>query len=76
MKHQIAIITSVPTLVETVVQYSMLREAVTREKVDFHLIDLREYGVGNYRQVDDTPYGGGAGMVMMAEPIFLSLIHI
>ena len=73
MKHQIAIITSVPTLVETVVQYSMLREAVTREKVDFHLIDLREYGLGNYRQIDDTPYGGGAGMVMMAEPIFKAI---
>ena len=58
---------------ETVVQYSMLREAVAREKVVFHLIDLREYGAGNYRQIDDTPYGGGAGMVMMAEPIFKAI---
>ena len=66
MKHQIAIITPAPDLVEAVVQHSMLRQAVEREKVDFHLVNLREFGEGNYRQTDDTPFGGGAGMVMMA----------
>ena len=32
-------------------------------------IDLRDYGIGNYKQTDDSPYGGGPGMVMMIEPI-------
>ena len=59
MKHQIAIITPAPDLVEAVVQHSMLRQAVEREKVDFHLVNLREFGEGNYRQTDDTPFGAG-----------------
>ena len=55
------------------VQHSMLRQAVAREKVDFHLVNLREFGEGNYRQTDDTPFGGGAGMVMMAGPLFKAI---
>lgn len=70
MKHQIAIVTPVVELVETVVKHSMLRQAVERNVVDFHLIDLRGYGEGNYRQIDDTPFGGGSGMIMMAGPLF------
>ena len=76
MKTQIAIITPIPQMVESVVEHTMLRKAVKREKVSLHIINLREYGEGNYRQIDDTPYGGGAGMVMMTGPLFLSLIHI
>jgi len=73
LKHQIAIITPVPEMVEAVVQHSMLRQAVKREKVDFHLVNLREFGEGNYRQIDDKPFGGGAGMVMMAGPLFKAI---
>ena len=51
----------------------MLRKAVEREKVSLHIINLREYGEGNYRQIDDTPFGGGAGMVMMAGPLFKAI---
>ena len=51
----------------------MLRQALEREKVDFHLVNLREFGQGNYRQTDDTPFGGGAGMVMMAEPLIKAI---
>ena len=53
----------------------MLRKAVERQKVDLHIIDLRDYGEGNYRQIDDTPFGGGAGMVMMAGPLFKAIDH-
>lgn len=73
MKHQIAIITPAPDLVEAVVQHSMLRQAVARERVDFHLVNLRDFGEGNYRQTDDAPFGGGAGMVMMAGPLFKAI---
>ena len=73
MKHQIAIITPAPDLVEAVVQHSMLRQAVARERVDFHLVNLRDFGEGNYRQTDDTPFGGGAGMGMMAGPLFKAI---
>lgn len=73
MKHQIAIVTPVLELVEAVVKHSMLRQAVERNVVDFHLINLREYGEGNYRQIDDSPFGGGSGMVMMAGPLFKAI---
>ena len=60
-------------MVNSVVQHSMLRRAVEQEKVDLHCINLRDYGKSNYRQIDDTPYGGGAGMIMMAEPLFRAI---
>ena len=70
MKQKIAIITPVPDLVQSVVQHSMLRQAIEREKVDLHIVNLRDYGENNYRQIDDVPFGGGAGMVLMASPMF------
>ena len=60
-------------MVNSVVQHSMLRRAVEQEKIDLHCINLRDYGKSNYRQIDDTPYGGGAGMIMMAEPLFRAI---
>ena len=55
-------------------------KALDKNLIDVNLYDLREYGEGSYRQVDDKPYGGGAGMVLKPEPIYkayeLSLIHI
>lgn len=73
MKQQIALITPVPELVETVIQNSILRQATERGVVDFFNLDLRQFGEGNYRQIDDVPYGGGSGMVMMAGPLFKAL---
>ena len=60
-------------MIEAVVQHSMLRQAVEREKVELHLINLRDFGEGDYRQIDDTPFGGGPGMVMMAGPLFKAI---
>ena len=60
-------------MIESVVQHSMLRQAVEREKVELHLVNLRDFGEGNYRQIDDTPFGGGPGMVMMAGPLFKAI---
>lgn len=73
MKQQIALITPVPELVETVIQNSILRQATERGVVDFFNLDLRQFSEGNYRQIDDVPYGGGSGMVMMAGPLFKAL---
>lgn len=49
---------------------SIIKRAREREILDIEIHDIREHGVGRHRSVDDTPYGGGAGMVMMAPPIF------
>jgi tRNA (guanine37-N1)-methyltransferase len=47
-----------------------MARAVKRELVSIDIHDLRDYGLGRHRQIDDYQYGGGAGMVMMAEPLY------
>lgn len=47
----------------------MIRRARDRGLLEIECVDLRTFGLGAYRQVDDYPYGGGAGMVLMAEPL-------
>ena len=64
--NQIAVITPVPDVIDTLITNSILRKAVERNAVKFHIVNLRQFGRGNYRQIDDTPFGGGSGMVMMA----------
>lgn len=49
---------------------SIIHRAIDRGLIDIALHDIREHGIGRHRSVDDTPYGGGAGMVMTAPPLF------
>ena len=73
--NQIAVITPVPDVIDTFITNSILRKAVERNAVKFHIVNLRQFGRGNYRQIDDTPFGGGSGMVMMAEPLIKAIEH-
>lgn len=66
---RIDIITVVPNLMESPFQASILKRAIEKGLVEIHLHNLRDYALNNYNQVDDYQYGGGAGMVMMIEPI-------
>jgi len=66
---RIDIITLLPELLESPFSASIVKRAQENQKVSIHLHDLRQYGENKYRQVDDYPYGGGAGMVMMIGPI-------
>ncbi len=66
---RIDIITVLPELIESPFQASILKRAVDKGLVEVHMHDLRKYGMNKYNQVDDYQYGGGAGMVMMIEPI-------
>ena len=52
---------------------SIVRRAIERGLLEVRLHDIREHGLGRHRAVDDTPYGGGAGMVMAAPPLFASI---
>ena len=72
---QIVIITPVPDTIDSLISNSMLRQAVERNVVEFKVINLRDFTKGSYRQVDDGPFGGGEGMVMMAEPLFKAIDH-
>ncbi len=67
---RIDIITAVPQLLESPLNYSIVQRAKDKGLVDIHIHDIREWGKGNYHQVDDYSYGGDAGMVMMVEPVF------
>lgn len=66
---RIDIISVLPELMESPFKTSILKRAVDKELVEIHFHNLRNYGLGKYRQIDDAPYGGSAGMVMMIEPL-------
>ena len=66
---RIDIISVLPELMESPFQTSILKRAVDKGLVEVHFHQLRNFGKGKHRQVDDEPYGGGAGMVMMVEPL-------
>lgn len=66
---RIDIITVLPELLKSPFEASILKRAIEKGLVEVHLHNLRDYSIGNYKQVDDYQFGGGAGMVMMVEPI-------
>ncbi len=65
----IDIITCLPRLIESPFSDSILKRAQSKGLVEVNIIDLREYSTDKHKSVDDYAYGGGAGMVMMIEPI-------
>lgn len=65
----IDIITCLPRLIESPFSDSILKRAQARGLVEVNIIDLRDYSTDKHKSVDDYAYGGGAGMVMMIEPI-------
>ncbi|MDX5405126.1 MAG: tRNA (guanosine(37)-N1)-methyltransferase TrmD [Bacteroidota bacterium] len=67
---RIDIITVLPELLHSPFQASILKRAQDKGLVEVHVHDLRKYGIGKHKQVDDYQFGGGAGMVMMIEPIY------
>lgn len=67
---RIDIISVLPELMHSPFDHSIVKRARDKGLLEIHLHDLKKFGKGNYRQVDDYPYGGGAGMVLMIEPIF------
>lgn len=66
---RIDIISVLPELMESPFQASILKRAAEKGLVEVHFHQLRNWSVNKHRQIDDEPYGGGAGMVMMVEPI-------
>ncbi len=58
---------------EGVLNTSMMWKAQKEQAVDFSLINLRDFGMGPRKQVDDTPYGGGDGMLLKPEPLFAAV---
>ena len=70
---RIDVITLFPDLVRVPMGLSMMGRAQQQGALDLQVHDLREHGLGRHRQVDDTPVGGGPGMVLKPEPLFASI---
>lgn len=67
---RIDILTLFPNMFNGVFNESIIKRAIDQNKVEINLIDFREYTNDPHKKVDDTPYGGGAGMVLTCQPIF------
>lgn len=72
---KIQVITLFPEMFDGVLKSSMLWKASDRGIVEYQYINLRDFGLGSRQQVDDTPYGGGDGMLLMVEPLKAAIDH-
>jgi tRNA (guanine37-N1)-methyltransferase len=72
---KITIISLFPEMFPGVLNASMLWKAQEQKAVEFEYINLRDFGLGPRRQVDDTPYGGGDGMLLKPEPLVAAIEH-
>ncbi|MCB0519446.1 MAG: tRNA (guanosine(37)-N1)-methyltransferase TrmD [Lewinellaceae bacterium] len=72
----IDIITVHPELLESPFQHSIMKRAQEKGLLEVQVHDLRKFGLGKHQQVDDYQFGGGAGMVMMVEPLANCIEHL
>lgn len=66
----IDILTLFPEMMEGTLENSILKRAKNKEQFDYRFVNFRDYSTNKHEKVDDYPYGGGAGMVLTAQPIF------
>ncbi|MDD2238977.1 MAG: tRNA (guanosine(37)-N1)-methyltransferase TrmD [Bacilli bacterium] len=70
---KISILSLFPSMFDGILNESIIKRAIEKQKIEIEIINFRAYSPLNNNQVDDTPYGGGAGMVLRCEPIFNAL---
>lgn len=70
---RIDVISVLPELLESPLSHSIMKRAQTKGLLEVHTHSLRQWAVNDYGQIDDYQYGGGAGMVMMCEPLFKAI---
>lgn len=66
---KISVLTLFPAFIEALKEYSIIGRAIREKIIELEIIDIRDFAVNKYLQVDDYPYGGGPGMLMMTSPI-------
>lgn len=66
---KISILTLFPHMFDNFISESIIKRAIEKDLIEMEIVDIRKFSKLNNNQVDDTPYGGGAGMVMMVEPV-------
>ena len=67
---KIDILTLFPNMFDNVFDESIIKRAKSSSKVSINIHNFRDYSLDSHKKVDDTPYGGGCGMVLMAQPIY------
>ena len=73
---RITVVTIFPEYFDSPLGVSLVGRARETGLVEIDILDLREYGIGRHRQIDDAPFGGGPGMVMMVEPLARALLDL
>lgn len=70
------IVTLFPEIISSYCNTGILKRAIAEARAEVSTIDLRNFGLGRHKQVDDLPYGGGVGLIFMVEPVFNALKSI
>ncbi len=70
MSIKFSVLSLFPEQVETALSYSMTARAMERGLLELKSVQIRDFAVNDYGQVDDAPYGGGRGMVLMCDPVY------
>ncbi|WII94926.1 tRNA (guanosine(37)-N1)-methyltransferase TrmD [Moraxella haemolytica] len=70
-----AVISIMPQMFDAVRDFGITGRAVSREQVEICVINPRDFATDNYKRIDERPFGGGPGMVMMAEPLQKAICH-
>lgn len=73
---RIDVISALPKILESPLNESIIKRAKEKKLVEIYVHDLKQYAEGKYRQVDDKPFGGGAGMVLKPEPLFKCISNL
>lgn len=73
---RIDVLTLFPEMIDSFLGYSIIKRARDKGLVEFALSNIRDFSTDAYRKVDDKPYGGGAGMVLMCGPVFDCMEHV
>ncbi len=67
------VITLFPEFINRIKEYSIISRAIKNAKIKLETINIRDFGLGNYKQVDDKPYGGGVGMLLRVDVIYKAI---
>jgi len=73
---KITILTMFPQLFDGFVQSPVVQRAIRKEALQLEITDIKDFAPGSYRHIDDSPFGGGAGMVMRCQPVLDALRHV
>ncbi|MCP5108995.1 MAG: tRNA (guanosine(37)-N1)-methyltransferase TrmD, partial [bacterium] len=71
-----SVISIFPGIIENFARYGLVAKAIEKDLLEVDCFDLREFAANKHRKVDDRPFGGGAGMVMMPQPLFDAVEHV